>query len=91
MLGGRSVTDKFQQFGDGVVTSRNTFQKYFAQGELKEYIDSTLDVQSVAVGPGIFFVFKDTIEEQLFLSSRSKGQKAVANAHGPHAQTTHFP
>jgi hypothetical protein len=34
-------------YGDGIVTSRNTFQKYYEQEELKIYIDQVLDVDAI--------------------------------------------
>jgi len=53
-------------YGDGVVTRRNTFQKYYEQGELKQYIDSTLEVDAVPVALGIYFVFRDDEEKENF-------------------------
>ena len=53
-------------YGDGIVTRRNTFQKYYEQGELKQYIDSTLEVDAVPVALGIFFVFRDEQEKENF-------------------------
>jgi len=58
--------------GDGFVTSRSTFQKFFSQQELRNWIDRELTVASVAVSPGIFFVFKDDQLQQNFLASRYK-------------------
>ena len=72
MLGGLSTTSRFRAYGDGVVTTRNTFQKYYQQQELKEYIDQVLGVTSIAVAPGIFYVFRDGLDEQLFLSNRRR-------------------
>ncbi|MCA9541073.1 MAG: DNA phosphorothioation-associated putative methyltransferase [Myxococcales bacterium] len=46
-------------FGDGVLTSRGTFQKYFDQGELERLIRSSLDVEPVALGVGVFAVVRD--------------------------------
>ncbi len=43
-------------FGDGVLTTRGTFQKYYEQQELELFIRSTLDVEPVALGLGIFAV-----------------------------------
>ena len=43
---------------DGVLTARNTFQKYFEQHELRQWIDNSLGVQSVARAPGVFYVFQ---------------------------------
>lgn len=65
---------KGQQYKDGVLTSRETFQKYFTQVELKEFIDDTLSVDSIPVGPGIFFVFCNGEAEQLFLMSRQRSR-----------------
>ena len=53
-------------YGDGIVTCRNTFQKYYEQGELKKYIDSTLEVDAVPVALGIYFVFRDEQEKENF-------------------------
>ena len=52
-----------------MLTKRNTFQKYYAQSELRSYIETNLDTSAIAVSPGIFFVFKDGLE-QTFLSER---------------------
>jgi DNA phosphorothioation-associated putative methyltransferase len=57
-------------YGDGVITSRNTFQKYYQQEELKAYIDRVLNVDAVAVGLGIYFVFRDEGEAEAFRASR---------------------
>ena len=75
MLGGESITSQFKKYGDGVVTSRNTFQKYYTQKELKTYIADVLSEEPVAVGPGLFYVFKDKIEEQNFLVQRQVSKK----------------
>ena len=72
MLGGEATVAKFRSFGDGVVTSRGTFQKYYTQQELREFIEGALDKNAVAVGPGVFFVFPDQDEEQLFLANRQR-------------------
>ena len=70
MLGSEAVISKFRPFGDGVLTQRNTFQKYYSQGELKAYIENALDTNAIAVGPGIFYVFRDDLDEQIFLANR---------------------
>ncbi|NJK35123.1 MAG: DNA phosphorothioation-associated putative methyltransferase [Oscillatoriales cyanobacterium SM2_2_1] len=57
-------------YGDGVVSSRNTFQKYYQQEELKNYIDRVLAVDSVPVALGIYFVFQDETQAQSFRASR---------------------
>ena len=55
---------------DGVITSRNTFQKYFSQEEFKEYLENTLHQEPIMVGPGIALVFSDKEAEQRFLLRR---------------------
>jgi DNA phosphorothioation-associated putative methyltransferase len=72
MLGGEATTQKFTPYKDGVVTSRGTFQKYFTQAELRDFIESTIQAKAVAVGPGLFYVFKDEIAEQEFLVTRQR-------------------
>ena len=72
MLGRESVESQFKPYKDGVVTSRDTFQKYFTQAELREFVESATEQHAHAVGPGIYFIFKDELEEQLFLSNRQR-------------------
>ena len=72
MLGNERLIAQFQPYKDGVITSRNTFQKYYAQSELKAFIEMSLDENAIAVSPGIFYVFKDKQLEQYFLQNRSK-------------------
>ncbi len=72
MLANESYIAQFQPYKDGVITSRNTFQKYYSQSELKEFIETTLDENAIAIGPGIFYVFRDKNLEQQFQQSRQK-------------------
>lgn len=46
-------------YGDGVITQRNTFQKYYEQEELKHYIDQVLGVDAIPLGLGIYAVFRE--------------------------------
>ncbi|ELS32767.1 MULTISPECIES: DNA phosphorothioation-associated putative methyltransferase [Pseudanabaena] len=61
-------------YSDGVVSSRNTFQKYYEQEELKLYIDQVLSVDSVPVALGIYFVFRDEMQAQSFRASRFRSR-----------------
>jgi DNA phosphorothioation-associated putative methyltransferase len=72
MLGNESVYERFTPYKDGVVTARNTFQKYYSQGELQQFIESTLDENAIAIGPGVYVVFKDKLEEQDYLLERQR-------------------
>jgi DNA phosphorothioation-associated putative methyltransferase len=66
-----------QPYNDGYLTQRGTFQKFFTQHELREWIDTTLRVSSVAAAPGIFFVFRDASLRQSYLASRYRRHVAV--------------
>ncbi len=57
-------------YGDGIITRRNTFQKYYEQEELKIYIDQVLGVDAIPVDLGIFFVFREEAKAQSFRASR---------------------
>ena len=57
-------------YGDGVVTNRNTFQKYYEQEELKLYIDRVLEVESIPAGLGIYVVFRHEAQAESFRASR---------------------
>jgi hypothetical protein len=65
-------TGRCAQFNDGVLTKRNTFQKYFEQQELQQYIEDALETTAVPVALGVFYVFRDPAEQQDFLSARSR-------------------
>lgn len=67
-------------FADGVVTSRNTFQKYYTQAELQHFIESTLDEEAYPAAPGVFYVFKDRSVEQMYLSAKSSNRARLAQA-----------
>ena len=56
-------------YGDGILTSRNTFQKYYEQEELKTYIDNVLEVNAIAVGLGVFLIFRDSQQAESFRAS----------------------
>lgn len=72
MLANENYLAKFTPYKDGIITSRNTFQKYYTQSELKLFIELTLEVNAIAVAPGIFFIFKDEELEQQYLLSKHK-------------------
>jgi DNA phosphorothioation-associated putative methyltransferase len=70
MVTGQVSVAGLRPHGDGFLTSRGTFQKYFGQSELSTLISQALSVAPVAVAPGIFFVFRDPEDEQEFLLNR---------------------
>jgi hypothetical protein len=64
-------------YGDGVLTSRNTFQKYYTQGELRHFLHEVIGEEPLPVGPGIFFVFKDKDAEQRFMYGRMENRRNI--------------
>ncbi|WP_295899513.1 DNA phosphorothioation-associated putative methyltransferase [uncultured Vibrio sp.] len=72
MLANENYIAQFKPYKDGVITSRNTFQKYYAQSEIKAYIERSLQEDAITVAPGIFYIFKDKLEEQQYLQSKYK-------------------
>lgn len=72
MLASEHYIAQFKPYKDGVITSRNTFQKYYAQAEIKAYIARSLQEDVITVAPGIFYIFKDKIEEQNYLQRKYK-------------------
>lgn len=68
MLYGADVPGR--PYHDGHITSRGTFQKYFQQTELKDYLEQVLGHEPILVGPGVALVFKDKAWEQRFVVGR---------------------
>lgn len=68
MLSGAEVPGR--PYRDGHITLRGTFQKYFKQSELKDYLEHALGNEAILVGPGVAFVFKDKTWEQRFVVGR---------------------
>lgn len=57
-------------YGDGIITNRNTFQKYYEQEELKLYIEQVLEVEAIPAGLGIYVIFRDQTEAESFRAFR---------------------
>ena len=67
------------EHADGVVTARGTFQKFYTQPELRDFIEDVLGQKSVAAGPGIFFVFRSEQDRQRYASSLVRGRTVIAH------------
>ena len=57
-----------------MITSRNTFQKYYQQEELKVYIDQALNVDAIPLDLGVYIVFRDESEAEKFRASRFRSR-----------------
>src|SRR5262245_52326236 len=64
-------------YNDGLITSRNTFQKYYEQQELKSYIDSVLGVDATPAGLGVYFVFRNEAQAQAFRALRFRSRAST--------------
>jgi DNA phosphorothioation-associated putative methyltransferase len=64
-------------FGDGVLTGRGTFQKFFGQGELKGFLDAALEVEAIPASLGVFYVFRDETLQQQYLANRYRRRAAA--------------
>lgn len=56
--------------GDGWVTARGTFQKFFDHLELGGFIQNVIGVEPVPAAPGVYYVFKRSFERESFVSRR---------------------
>ncbi|WP_162198081.1 DNA phosphorothioation-associated putative methyltransferase [Paracoccus sp. S4493] len=72
----RAQTETCRPYGDGHVTRLGTFQKFYRPGELKEFIEATLGREAFQAGPGLFFIFADSLSEQSYLLSRQTRRSA---------------
>ena len=59
-----------ESFADGVKTKKGTFQKYYEQVELKNYIESTLNQDAIALHQGIFLIFKNEKDKLEYLEKK---------------------
>jgi DNA phosphorothioation-associated putative methyltransferase len=57
---------------DGVLTKRQTFQRYYTQTDLRDYVSQVLGRDPVTIAPGIMFVFRSDDDEQAFLARRQR-------------------
>lgn len=65
---------------DGVLTSRNTFQKHYSSGELLQFVSAVLDQDALPAAPGVVYAFKDRALETNYLVQRYSGRNRVARA-----------
>lgn len=75
-LDGRFLAES-QDFADGLLTSRGTFQKFFEQQELRNWIDQTLGVASIPAAPGVFYVFREEEVRTAFVAARYQRRVAA--------------
>ncbi len=63
--------------GDGVVTSKGTFQRFYAQDELRDLLQAVAGVEPVAATPGIFYLFRDPADAASVRARRFRPRRLV--------------
>lgn len=72
MASGQESDAHSRPYRDGFLTKANTFQKFFAPGELEELIERTLNVEAITLGLGICVAFRDPAEAEAFQAQRNR-------------------
>jgi len=80
LIGSGSYAGEVQTYGDGVLTSRNTFQRYYRQEEVAKYLEEVLGIVPIPLEAGVFLVFKRSGDAHAFLLNRL--QRSVPLIHG---------
>jgi DNA phosphorothioation-associated putative methyltransferase len=72
MAEGQQTVAHTRACGDGFLTKNNTFQKFYAPGELEHLIEVTLQAEVITLSLGICIVFRDPDDAEAFEASRSR-------------------
>jgi DNA phosphorothioation-associated putative methyltransferase len=72
MAEGQQTVAHTRACGDGFLTKNNTFQKFYAPGELEHLIEATLQAEVITLSLGICIVFRDPDDAEAFEASRSR-------------------
>lgn len=78
MIAGRGQIGGQRPYRDGYVTARGTFQKYYSQSELNQFVEQVLGVEPVPIAPGVILAFRDEVAEQRFFRNRHRREPRLA-------------
>ena len=70
---------------DGTLTRLGTFQKYFAQDELTQWVNEATGQTSLAAAPGVLYVFRDPLRRETFAVSRFRSRRRRLSFTAPSA------
>ena len=70
LVGSASYAGEAQTYGDGLLTSRSTFQKYYQQEEVGRYLEEVLGVAPIPLEAGVFLIFRHSADAHTFLLNR---------------------
>lgn len=78
MVPGKQPVTGLRPYKDGFLTSRGTFQAYFATDQLRELVESSIGHRSIALAPGIVTVFRDPdLEQEVAYRRRSRARVLI--------------
>ena len=80
LIGSGSYAGEVQSYGDGVLTSRKTFQRYYQQEEVAKYLQEVLGIVPIPLEAGVFLIFRRSEAAHAFLLNRL--QRSVPLIHG---------
>lgn len=63
--------------GDGVLTSKGTFQRFYPQDELRDLLHAVAGVEPVAAAPGIYYLFRDPADAASVRARRFRPRRLV--------------
>jgi DNA phosphorothioation-associated putative methyltransferase len=72
MVTGQETGSHSRPYRDGFLTKTNTFQKFYAPGELEGLIEQALDVEASTLGLGVCVVFRSDEDAELFEANRNR-------------------
>ncbi|MGB8165988.1 MAG: DNA phosphorothioation-associated putative methyltransferase [Chthoniobacteraceae bacterium] len=72
MITGQETDSHSRPYRDGFLTKSNTFQKFYAPGELESLIEQALDVEASTLGLGMCVVFRSDDDAELFEANRNR-------------------
>jgi DNA phosphorothioation-associated putative methyltransferase len=72
MVTGQESDSHSQPYRDGFITKTNTFQKFFAPGELESLIEQALNVEAITLAYGLCVVFRNENDAELFQAARTR-------------------
>jgi DNA phosphorothioation-associated putative methyltransferase len=59
-----------EEFGDGLLTRRKTFQHLYRVSELRTYVEDVTGARAVSASPGVIYIFKDDTARLSYLARR---------------------
>ncbi len=72
MIRGQESYEFIRDYRDGLLTARDTFQKYFDPGEIQGFIEAALEAEAHPLSMGIYAIFRDPQAAQRFLATRTR-------------------